>query len=346
MTPRSAPAGRRRGRSWDTVRPARRFQQLWVSLGVLCLLPGLVATTLRLLPPEDDVPALLAAFVPYGVLAYLAALGLFLVALVRARRHLVLALLAGLSALLLTVHISWLAPYFVPDHRPAVGGSFSVLSLNIHEGTADPAQMVQAAQQADVVVFVEATYGAMDLLRPYGWHRRFPYSVRSDPGAESGTAIYSRYPLTGTSHLDDPPYQQWSTSVQVPRLGPVRLIAAHPCNPYCGGGRFAIEHADLRATADAAMGAPLVIAGDFNAVDDHGPMQALYRDGMESATDIVGAGWLPTYPSNSWLPPLLPIDHVLVNRFLTATSISSVRVAGTDHRGLLARIARTDAAPR
>ena len=76
-------------------------------------------------------------------------------------------------------------------------------------------------------------------------------------------------------------------------------------------------------------------------VEDHGPMQRLRRLGLRSATDLVGAGWLPTYPAGGRLPPLLPIDHVLLNSQLTATAVTPVTVPGTDHRGLLVRVAGT-----
>jgi endonuclease/exonuclease/phosphatase (EEP) superfamily protein YafD len=84
-----------------------------------------------------------------------------------------------------------------------------------------------------------------------------------------------------------------------------------------------------------------VLAGDFNAVSDHGPMQALRRAGLKSATDVAGAGWLPTYPANRPIPPLLPIDHVLINDDLTATSVTSLPVSGSDHRGLFVTLAGT-----
>jgi endonuclease/exonuclease/phosphatase (EEP) superfamily protein YafD len=83
----------------------------------------------------------------------------------------------------------------------------------------------------------------------------------------------------------------------------------------------------------------LVVVGDFNAVDDHGPMQALQRVGLKSATDVAGAGWLPTYPANRPIPPLLPIDHVLITKDLTAASVTSFAVSGSDHRGLLTTLA-------
>ena len=86
----------------------------------------------------------------------------------------------------------------------------------------------------------------------------------------------------------------------------------------------------------------MIVAGDFNAVPDHGPMQQLRRMGLRSVTDIVGAGWLPTFPAGRRvIPPLLPIDHVLVNDRLTATSVTTFEVDGTDHRGILTTLAGT-----
>jgi endonuclease/exonuclease/phosphatase (EEP) superfamily protein YafD len=158
-------------------------------------------------------------------------------------------------------------------------------------------------------------------------------------GPEGNTLIYSRFPLTRTTPIVGSTYQQWVTTVTVPGLGAVRLVAGHPCNPFCGSNRFRSDHQLLRAAADANLGGPLIVAGDLNAVDDHAPIRALHRDGLESVTDILGAGWLPTYPANLAVPPLLPIDHVLVNHFLTATSVERVRIAGTDHLGLVAQIA-------
>jgi len=119
------------------------------------------------------------------------------------------------------------------------------------------------------------------------------------------------------------------------------VLAVHPCNPFCGGSAWRTEHEVVRSAAAANRGQPLVVAGDFNAVDDHRPMRELRRDGLRSATDITGAGWLPTYPANGLIPPTIPIDHVLLSPELTATSVSTFGVAGTDHLGLLATIAGT-----
>ena len=130
----------------------------------------------------------------------------------------------------------------------------------------------------------------------------------------------------------------WQAIAQIPQLGAVGIVTAHPCNPFCGPGFWPSEHELLQRVVDRELGQPLVVAGDFNAVDDHLPMRQLRQLGLRSATDIVGAGWLPTYPANSPIPPLIPIDHVLLDDQLTATSIIRVPVAGTDHLGLLATL--------
>lgn len=327
--------------SWDTFGAGRPFQSLWVSLGVLFLLPGLVATCLRVVPPTDDGPALLAAFIPYAVLAYLFAFFFFATALLRARRRGALFVLSGISALLLCCHGLWLAPLFISDQRAATTKSFTIMSLNMLNGSADPRQVADQAVRADVVVLLETTPAALQGLKPYGWDERFPYSVGERDVTLSDSAIYSKFPLAHSATLPGSTFQQWLSTADVPGIGQVRIIATHPCNPYCGSNRWAAEHKQLRAAAAATMNMPLIVVGDFNAVDDHGPIRALRRDGLDSATDIVGAGWLPTYPANRMLPPLLPIDHVLVNSYLTATSISTFNVSGTDHRGLMAQIAGT-----
>jgi endonuclease/exonuclease/phosphatase (EEP) superfamily protein YafD len=308
---------------------------------VLFGLPGLVATWLRLVPPNDDATALLAAFIPYGILAYLLSVLCFAIALIRARNRRALLIITTAVAALLALQASWLVPFFVSDHRTATTKPFTLLSLNMYAGAADPHALLDQARQADVVILLEATPTALNTLATLGLGSRFPYQVADPRVGISDTAIYSRFPLSNSALVQGTLFQQYVTTAAVPDIGPIRLIGVHVCNPYCGNGRWAAEHAILRVTVDANLNQPLVMAGDFNAVDDHGPVQWLHRQGLESATDIVGAGWMPTYPANKLLPPLLPIDHVMVNNRLTATSIRTIKIPGTDHLGLITTIAGT-----
>jgi endonuclease/exonuclease/phosphatase (EEP) superfamily protein YafD len=331
-TPPIAPA-------WDS-RPSRpRFQGLLCTIAALALLPAIATTIMRVFPPADDQTARLAAFIAYGLIGYLIALGCLLIVLVRARHRFAIAVITIAVALLTLCHLAWLGPLFVNDHRAASTPKFRLMSLNMHNGGADARKVAQRAERADIVILVEATPSALQDLKPFGWDERFHYSLGDPKDGFTNTAVYSRFPLTQSKLIGNTSFQQWETTVRVPDVGSIRLMAVHPCNPYCGGDRWSAEHQLLNEAISDNLDQPLVVAGDFNAVDDHGPMQALRRLGLKSATDVAGAGWLPTYPADKPFPPLLPIDHVMINKELTATSVTSFAITGTDHRGLFATLA-------
>ena len=86
--PREPPAPRARppGRP-GTAPPSAVGARPPLVLALVLLVPSVAATLLRVLAPTDDTGAMLASFVPYGLLTYVLALVLLLVALVRARRR-------------------------------------------------------------------------------------------------------------------------------------------------------------------------------------------------------------------------------------------------------------------
>ena len=89
---------------------------------------------MRVLPPEDDATARLAAFIPYGLLGYLLALACLLLALVRARRRLLPAVITVAVLVLTACHLAWLAPVFVADDRAAATAQFRLMTLNMFYG--------------------------------------------------------------------------------------------------------------------------------------------------------------------------------------------------------------------
>jgi endonuclease/exonuclease/phosphatase (EEP) superfamily protein YafD len=327
----------------DTGRPLPVGQGLLLTVAGLALVPAVPTTLMRLVPPTDDATALAASFIAFGAIPYAVALLCLLVALIRARRRPALAIVTGIVALLTALHLAWLGPLYVPDQRATRTEPFTVMTLNMFVGRADPAVVVDMGQRADIVILAEVTPAAVRALQSRAWYKRFPYSVGSSEDGVGGTAVYSRFRLSRAELIGPTEFQQWAVMVDVPGAGPVRLLAVHPCNPYCGGGRWHSDHQLIRDAVAEDLVTPTIVAGDFNAVEDHGPMQQLRRLGLRSASDIVGAGWQPTYPAGRRLvPPLLPIDHVLVNdRRLTATSVTAHNVPGTDHRGLLVTLAGT-----
>jgi len=193
---------------------------------------------------------------------------------------------------------------------------------------------------ADVVTFVEATPDWVTAL-PLSFREEFPYAVGAPLQSSAGSIIFARYPITASEALPASSFQQWAATVNTPQLGPLLVVAVHPCNPFCGPGLWTAEHTELRHWLSRQNALPTVVAGDFNAVDDHGPMRELYAAGWRSAADLVGAGYVRTYPANRRFPPLIGIDHVLVDDRLTATAFDTFDVPWTDHLGVRAVIAGT-----
>jgi len=214
-----------------------------------------------------------------------------------------------------------------------------VLSQNMLFGGADPAEVVAAAQSADVLVVVEMTEPARSALAAAGIGERFSYQSGGPlpQSGAAGTRVYSRYPVQQAGPLDaglgD---HNWLTELEVPGLGALTVVAVHPARPVRGGSGWAAEQERVRTLVPHRR---TVVAGDFNAVDSHPGMRRFRRLGFRDSDELVGAGWQPTYPAQGRIPPLIGIDHILLSPDLTATASRTVRVRGTDHRGVVATVA-------
>lgn len=308
---------------------------LRVVLGVLATVVGSAMMLLYLRPDlqltQRWLP-LAAAFIPYGVLAWLLATGLLVTTGRRSLR-----LLALVTTACLAVQLSWTTTYW--PHAPASSGpaSLTVMTLNTYYGWADSADLADAVAEyrPDVVILQEVTVQTEGLLDSTTWKESFPHQVgqTGEDWWADNTMVFSRFPLTSLDAV-------WTSESQhllqmdLPS-GPVTLIAAHPTNPSADAARWASELAEIRAEAEARIGEPLLIAGDLNAVAEHAPMRDLMATGLKDAADQAGAGWLPTFPSDQVYPPLISIDHVLVSPSIGVTSATAFPIARTDHHGLV-----------
>jgi endonuclease/exonuclease/phosphatase family metal-dependent hydrolase len=122
------------------------------------------------------------------------------------------------------------------------------------------------------------------------------------------------------------------------------VLAVHPTAPT-DPEQWRADHAAVLAAAEASD--PDLVVGDFNATLDHPPMRALADHGWRSVEELANEGWQPTWPSNGLvspfglpLPSLVQIDHVLVGPRLAALSTHTVEIPGTDHRAVVAEVAR------
>ena len=336
----------------DRGRRGRRLiAAIAFGLGVLLLVAGGLTTIARSVPfswvpiASDDW-AMATSFTDFGIIAYalsLVCLGVALI--VRASR---LRVVVGVLALGLAVlHASWIVPWFIADSvRPdPTTPVFRILALNMGLGRADPAVVVGAANSVDIVVLTEATKPAHQALLVAGLGDRFPYEQQGGylpVSGAGGTTVFSRFPIIATTVLPAGiAHQNWLVRIDVPGTGAVALAAVHPTRPFPGGTDWLKEQNMLHTAVVSAQ--PDVVAGDFNAVDNHLPIRRLSADGFRSTTDSAGAGWQPTYPADrTHLPPIAPIDHILIRPGLAAAESHTVRIPGTDHLGVVATIGRVD----
>ena len=255
-------------------------------------------------------------------------------------------LLAAALALALIVLV------VVRTSRPAGAGSapanLVVLALNTYYGWADPKALAAeaAATGADVVVLPEVTTRTLAGLGRTDWDTRFPHRVGTPAGDwnDSGLMVFSRFPLTLTAAS---PRRGIGLRVDVARpQGPLTLIGVHFANPQDDWPEWTADFSWLRDAVAGTSAAPVIVAGDFNAVPQHEQFRALLqRAGLSDAAEDLGEAWSPTFPSwrsypppASWEIPVLPLDHVLTGPGVSPAALSTFRVDGTDHRGLVARL--------
>jgi len=81
-----------------------------------------------------------------------------------------------------------------------------------------------------------------------------------------------------------------------------------------------------------------MIRGDYNRTPHTCQFRELLTNGHHDAVEQTGAGLVPAFPSDTWYPLVITMDHVLT-RNAAASSITTIEMPGSDHCSLLATIA-------
>lgn len=322
--------------------PSRQRRAPWAS--VLLTLPFLAVGTATLLAgavpsaqPASTPLTKFASFIDWGPVAWAAAALITALSLLVTRRAGVAALFA-VSLLGLGIQASWVAPYFTAESQPMVAGqTLRVATLNMEFGSADRGQILQLAQNSDVLVLVEITPEAIDSLRAAGLEETMPHRLGDGMAYASGTAIYSRTAVQPVADLGTS-MESMMGRVSTADGTEVLVAAVHPVNPNSGGRGWAADAGRLREGLRPHLDENLVVTGDFNAVRGHLTMDDLADDGLSDAADLAGAGLPRTWPMRGLPFPVIAIDHTLVSPTLTARDLSVQHVANTDHSGLLVTV--------
>lgn len=303
--------------------------------GWAALAATVVALVVRQFPWTWQPLIMLATFAHWVLLA--APVAVLLLVVVRRWATAVCAALAALLAAATQV------PLYVASAPSAHGPAMTVMQANLGFGAADPANVVRlvTTRHVDVLATEELTFAARDRLLDAGLGRLLPYRFDAAlPTGGGGLAIWSRYPLR--DEVNEPHFELGVLTARttLPSGERLNLLAVHllPPWPY-PSAEWLSETTRLRAMLAAAAqdGSAVVVAGDFNATTDHARFRSLLSGGYRDGAEQVGAGYLPTYPTDRWFPPLVALDHVLT-RGAAVTDLSTASLPGSDHRAMLARV--------
>ncbi|WP_413808347.1 endonuclease/exonuclease/phosphatase family protein [Streptomyces sp. OE57] len=226
-----------------------------------------------------------------------------------------------------------------PEPRGPVLARLRVMTANLEFGQAREGLLsALRRERPDLVAVQECDTRCAAALDSAAVRRAYPYrSVALGDSAAAGSAILSRHPLTraegvrGTLRMPGAVVR-----VAGQRL---RMQVAHPMPPTPGQlDLWRTELGRLRAHADGRGGEPTLIAGDFNATQDHAAFRAVLDTGLRDSARATGESRTPSWPSAT--TPFLgaQIDHVLVSRGLRPRTARFLDLPHTDHRALLVEL--------
>ncbi|MCD9140682.1 endonuclease/exonuclease/phosphatase family protein [Streptomyces albireticuli] len=239
--------------------------------------------------------------------------------------------------------IGWFLRPYGTGGAPATGpvaARLRVLTANLEFGGATPGLLAALRRERPDLVSVQECAPAVcgTALGRAEVRAAYPYRLVVGGGAAEGSAILSRYPLEPDGAVPG--------ALAMPRAlvrvadVPLRFQVAHPMPPVPGG--LAVWRGELGRLRELAAGrgdTALVIAGDFNASQDHAAFRALLDTGVRDSAAMLGLARAP-----SWPRPVAPrlgvqIDHVLVSAAVEPRAARFLDLPDTDHRALVVDVA-------
>lgn len=251
---------------------------------------------------------------------------------------------------------------------PASGLPLKLISVNVHPGMEDYGPLLSLVKQErpDLVLLQEATALSLSELR--GLEGAMPYSLNKIPPGDrqpgdkyppTGTALFSRFPVTAISFAANSPADRAGLLAQVQTVadGPrawLQLFVVHALVPI--RPNFYRQRNTQLAAAFAAVQAaelPAVVMGDFNT--------ALWSPLLSSAKTVPlrparqGFGILPTWRPNLALPSGLqwlgnlfwvPIDHSYVGPDIAVQDFRLGPDVNSDHLPIIVQLSLPGVAPQ
>lgn len=219
-----------------------------------------------------------------------------------------------------------------PGGRPLA--SFRVLTSNVEFGHATDALITTIRRAKPDLVFVQECEYTCDAALKEALGADYPHRAAQVAAGSAGSVVLSRFPLDPADGVDGT--MAMPGAVADVRGHAVRLQLAHPMPPLPGHvDLWRRELGELRDFAVTERRTPLVVAGDFNASQDHAAFRRILDAGLRDAARLTGHDRTPSWPARTTPAFGAQIDHVLLSADFSARTARFLDLADTDHRALL-----------
>ncbi|MEU3158136.1 endonuclease/exonuclease/phosphatase family protein [Streptomyces griseoincarnatus] len=209
-----------------------------------------------------------------------------------------------------------------------------VLTANVEYGRATGPLVDAVRREKPDLVFVQECDRRCGAVLERDLSATHPHRSAVEGDGSKGSVILSSLPLTPTPPVPGTMGMPGATADVGGRT--VRLQLAHPVPPLPDQVPvWQRELAGIRDAAKAAPGLPAVLAGDFNATQDHAAFRRILDTGLRDAARLDGADRTPTWPARTAPAFGAQIDHVLVSEEFTADRARFLGLGDTDHRAVL-----------
>ncbi|MER5940858.1 endonuclease/exonuclease/phosphatase family protein [Streptomyces sp. NPDC001928] len=233
--------------------------------------------------------------------------------------------------------LAWFIEPYGKSSRPGGPGlaSFRVLTSNVEFGHGTDALVTAVRREKPDIVFVQECEQTCDDTLRKALGTAYPHRAAQIAAGSKGSVVLSRFPLDPAGGVDGA--MAMPGAVADVRGQAVRLQLAHPMPPLPGRtDEWRRELGELRDFAAEDHRTPLVLAGDFNASQDHAAFRRILDTGLQDAARLAGHDRAPSWPARTAPTLGVQIDHVLLSDDFSVGATRFLDLKHTDHRALVA----------